>query len=51
MRSLRAVAARRPVAAFFVLAFAWSWGLFAFLYLALGAEALAGSRVFHVPFA
>lgn len=51
MTPLRARAARRPVAAFFVLAYAWSWGLFGVLYLVLGPEDLAGSRVYHVPFA
>ena len=41
----------RPVAAFFVLAFTWSWAVWALLFGLLGPERLAGSRMWHVPFA
>lgn len=50
-RSPRTWLGRRPVAAFFLIAYAWSWGLFVLLRAVLGPEELAGSRLWHVPFA
>lgn len=42
---------RHPVVAFFVLAFAYSWGVWALLHGVLGPERLASSRMWHVLFA
>lgn len=40
-----------PITAFFVLTYAYSWGVFALLYSVLGPEQVAATRSLHVPFA
>jgi len=50
-RPLGRVVQTRPVVAFFVLTFAYSWGLFTLLYDLLGPERLAVTRSLHAPFA
>ena len=45
------VVERRPVLSFFVLTFAYSWGLFGLLYLLVGGGQLGGSRWAQIPFA
>lgn len=40
-----------PIKAFFVLTFAYSWGLFGLLYGVLGPERVAATRILHAPFA
>lgn len=42
---------RHPLPAFFALAFGGSWSVFGLLWLVLGGDRLAASRVWHVPFA
>ena len=42
---------KRPLIAFFVITFLYSWGLFAVLYGLLGPERIAATRTIHAPFA
>lgn len=45
------IARTHPVGVFFVIAFLYSWGVFALLYWVVGSEQLGGSRFWQVPFA
>ena len=49
--SLGRIVQTHPIAAFFVLTFAFSWGLFTLLYGVLGPERIAATRSLHAPFA
>lgn len=50
-RTLERLVRTHPVTTFFLLTFAYSWGVFALLYGVLGPERLAATRFLHAPFA
>lgn len=47
----RRIVQAHPVVVFFVITFAYSWGVFALLYGLVGSEQIGGSRIWQIPFA